>query len=576
MRSSGRCSLALALVLAVVVAPVAQAGDRDGDGVSNKVDQCPEEVEDRDGYRDEDGCPDPSTRVNFVFEDDVGQPVTTAVSTVRGAGGEGTGAGSWTIDLHPGTYTLTAKGHGYHPHASEVSVPDRATAQVGITLERILGRVRVQVVDERGTAVTGATIRVGRGEAVQATGLDVRLPPGDHVVRVSAPDFHDATEVVAVEAEETHGLRIVLEPLIRDTDGDGVLDEVDACVAQAEDLDGFQDTDGCPDPTVRTTLVFRDEAGTVVRNLEARVVGSGGHGKGDHTLTLDLHPGTYEVFATAPAFGTLEQTFGVPAGVDFHAQNFSMTRVWTTLILYVMDDDGAPIDEFWWNLDNGENSPGDGGGLYAGKMDPGAHELYVYADGHAPAKARIRLEPRTFAETSITLYRTLIEVTPDKIEIADKVYFDTGKATIKPESYGLLDQVAAVMTARTDMLRVRVEGHTDARGGAAFNLQLSDDRAASVRAYLMEAGVAPERLTSVGFGEDQPVDDRSLEEAWERNRRVEFVIESWDDIKVKKEIEPRQATIEVKTTSSRPPLWAGFGVLDGSAPPHHQEILDGD
>ena len=120
--------------------------------------------------------------------------------------------------------------------------------------------------------------------------------------------------------------------------------------------------------------------------------------------------------------------------------------------------------------------------------------------------------------------------------------------------------------ARTDLLALRIEGHTDSRGSAESNRRLSDARAASVRAYLIDKGIAAERL-GVGIGEDQPVDDRNVAEAWERNRRVEFIIEAWSDEKVEKEIEPREAVVEVKTSDTKPALWPGFGILDGSPPP---------
>ena len=120
-----------------------------------------------------------------------------------------------------------------------------------------------------------------------------------------------------------------------------------------------------------------------------------------------------------------------------------------------------------------------------------------------------------------------------------------------------------MLKARTDILKLRVEGHTDARGSADTNRRLSDDRAASVLDYLVRTGIDPARLTSVGLGEDQPVDDRNVAEAWEVNRRVEFIIVERSDETVTKEIEPREAVVEVKTTDHKPPLWPGFGILDG-------------
>ena len=81
-----------------------------------------------------------------------------------------------------------------------------------------------------------------------------------------------------------------------------------------------------------------------------------------------------------------------------------------------------------------------------------------------------------------------------------------------------------------------------------------------MRAYLVATGIDPSRLTSIGLGEDQPVDDRNVAEAWERNRRVEFLIEERSEETVTKEIEPREAVVEVKTTDDKPPLWPGFGI----------------
>lgn len=574
---SPRRALLLALVLPLVclASGPALAGDRDGDGVSNKEDRCPDEAEDLDGYRDGDGCRDPAVRVRVSVLGPDGRRIPDATSALEGEGGRGAGEGTWQLDAHPGAYTLTATAPGHRSAELRVVVPEGGQHEVTATLEALLGRVRVRVVDAAGRPLSGATVAVGRGGPRPVSGsLTEELAPGEHVLSVRAPGYANASQAVRVVADSEQELVVSLEKLVLDGDGDGITDERDGCPEVPEDVDGFDDADGCPDPTVRTTVEVVDRLGRPVAGAQARVMGAGGDGKGGQRFTLDLHPGSYEAFATAPAFEPLEQELVVPEGRSTWEARLELERVWTTLILYVMDDEGEPIDEFWWSLDHGERTPGDGGGLYAGKMDPGAHTLTIYAEGHAPARARVLLDPGTFAETSITLYRTKIRVTADKIEIADKVYFDTAKASIKPESFPLLQQVADVLRARTDMERVRIEGHTDSRGSAAMNLQLSDDRAASVRAWLVEAGIAPERLVSVGFGEDQPVDPRETEEAWERNRRVEFVIEQWGELKVEKEIEPREAEIEVKTTASRPPLWEGFGVLDGSAPPGHEPDWD--
>ena len=102
------------------------------------------------------------------------------------------------------------------------------------------------------------------------------------------------------------------------------------------------------------------------------------------------------------------------------------------------------------------------------------------------------------------------------------ILFDTGKTDIKPESNGLLDEVAAMLKANAD-LKLQIEGHTDNVGTKAANLQLSKGRAAAVKAALVARGVAAERLTTEGYGDSKPVADNATQEGRAKNRRVELV-----------------------------------------------------
>jgi outer membrane protein OmpA-like peptidoglycan-associated protein len=115
-------------------------------------------------------------------------------------------------------------------------------------------------------------------------------------------------------------------------------------------------------------------------------------------------------------------------------------------------------------------------------------------------------------------------VTDTKIEILDKVYFEYNKAIIKKESYPILDAVAATLQGNPDIQLVEIQGHTDERGNDAYNLDLSNKRAHAVLEYLTGKGVDENRLQSQGYGETQPIDRRHNEEAWAKNRRVEFLI----------------------------------------------------
>ena len=106
--------------------------------------------------------------------------------------------------------------------------------------------------------------------------------------------------------------------------------------------------------------------------------------------------------------------------------------------------------------------------------------------------------------------------------VALDVRFDTAKATIKPESLPLLDQVVAMLSGSTG-LKLSVEGHTDNQGGDAENQKLSEGRSKAVMTYLVSKGIAAARLVSAGFGASKPVADNRSEEGRAKNRRVELV-----------------------------------------------------
>jgi MYXO-CTERM domain-containing protein len=116
-----------------------------------------------------------------------------------------------------------------------------------------------------------------------------------------------------------------------------------------------------------------------------------------------------------------------------------------------------------------------------------------------------------------------VELRDDAIVTLEPVFFATRSAEILPRSFALLDDVARVL-ANHGAMRIRVEGHTDAHGGEAYNLGLSKRRAASVRAYLIGKGIAADRLESFGFGEEQPVADNATADGRAANRRVVFAV----------------------------------------------------
>jgi OmpA-OmpF porin, OOP family len=118
---------------------------------------------------------------------------------------------------------------------------------------------------------------------------------------------------------------------------------------------------------------------------------------------------------------------------------------------------------------------------------------------------------------------THIVVTQEKIELKQKIFFDTDKATIQPRSFSLLDEIGNVLKSRPTMT-VRIEGHTDSRGTRAHNMKLSAARAESVRQHLVGLGIEPARMEAKGYGPDQPIETNKTAAGREKNRRVEFFI----------------------------------------------------
>ena len=194
-------------------------------------------------------------------------------------------------------------------------------------------------------------------------------------------------------------------PTSHDRDGDGIADDEDKCPDQAEDFNGYEDHDGCPD--------------------------------GDKDDDQD----------------------GIPNYLD-------QCPTQKETINGIQDEDGCP----------------DGG----------------------PAKV--------IRESG-------------KFVVLENVKFKSGSAQIEPESHSILDQVALTLKANPDIKKMRIEGHTDETGSRDLNMRLSQERANSVRNYLISKGVKPDRLRAEGYGPDRPLVKGHGPEALAKNRRVEFIIE---------------------------------------------------
>jgi len=254
-----------------------------------------------------------------------------------------------------------------------------------------------------------------------------------------------------------------LAPLVPpDTDHDGIPDKTDKCPTEPEDKDGFEDADGCPDPDNDKDGI-PDKADKCPNEPEDK----------DNFEDADGCPDPDN-----DADGILDDVDKCPNEPE-DKDGFE-------------DADGCPDPDNDKDgvLDAADKCPND-----AGPPDnDGCPKKYEH-----------------------------IVVTPEKIELKQKIFFDTNKATIQPRSFSLLDEIASVLKTRPTMT-VRIEGHTDSRGKRAHNMQLSQSRAESVRQHLVGLGVDMSRMEAQGYGPDQPIETNKTVAGREKNRRVEFII----------------------------------------------------
>ncbi len=140
-----------------------------------------------------------------------------------------------------------------------------------------------------------------------------------------------------------------------------------------------------------------------------------------------------------------------------------------------------------------------------------------------------------------------VVVEDNRIVINEKIQFDVNKATIRPESDSLLQEIIKVIKENPHIKKIAIEGHTSSEGSDRSNLKLSDNRAKSVMDYLVTKGSLPkEMFTAKGFGETKLIDDESSgEEGREKNRRVEFNIIEQDVTQKKVEIDPKSGAKKV-------------------------------
>jgi peptidoglycan-associated lipoprotein len=110
------------------------------------------------------------------------------------------------------------------------------------------------------------------------------------------------------------------------------------------------------------------------------------------------------------------------------------------------------------------------------------------------------------------------------VNVGDRVFFEFDRYDLKPDARSVIEKQATWLDQNRQVV-VTIAGHTDERGTREYNLALGEQRANSIRDYLVALGVDANRMKITSFGKERPVDPRSTGEAWSQNRRGVLVVD---------------------------------------------------
>jgi outer membrane protein OmpA-like peptidoglycan-associated protein len=196
----------------------------------------------------------------------------------------------------------------------------------------------------------------------------------------------------------------------------------------------------------------------------------------------------------------------------------------------VVDDGGKPVSgvKVVFEGPKAESLDLNNGEFSDVKLPPGEYVVKFSATGYLVKNRPLSVRAGEKYSLDVTLRkqpkRATARLTKKQIIINRQVSFRTNEAEILPESFFILDEVAHILLTNPQITKVLVEGHTDNTGTDRINQKLSQDRAESVKAYLVQAGVSSDRLNAEGFGATKPLVPNITARNKARNRRVVFTI----------------------------------------------------
>lgn len=393
------------------------------------------------------------------------------------------------------------------------------TRTMGINLE---GRKRFALGGVEGEAFKGI-----EAPAEFTGSFRGRLPSGPHFALGAATALSRGAGAAKFRAFVAVGFGKV-NMNYGDWDGDGIGDEADQCLKEPETLNSYQDDDGCPDAG-GTALFTVQLDGFVETDVPITVTNGADEWTLDSALEpvpLELAEGTYRVKAGYPGY-VAEDQFVITEGEQSVVLDLEEV-VPGTLSISLEHAHGDSLDKVGLSVIGEGAPPGSQtlgpNGLAHMELPPGQYLVYLKTNDGALYRKYISITSDEHVHIDASLRNPRVKLTATRVEVDETIYFDTDKATIKPESHDLLEEIGTLLIANPQVTKIEIQGHTDDQGSEEHNLELSQSRADAVKEFMVDLGVEADRLESVGYGESYPISTNATEAGRARNRRVEFLI----------------------------------------------------
>jgi outer membrane protein OmpA-like peptidoglycan-associated protein len=235
-------------------------------------------------------------------------------------------------------------------------------------------------------------------------------------------------------------------------------------------------------------------------------------------FSVQLPAGLYVARIESEGYTPGSVTLSVEGGRSTPA-DVLLSRAGGTLTGFVTDrDTGSPIQAVVSAAGTDASVSANPSGDYSLELPAGTWTVSAQLQGYTADTKTVSITTGSGATANFSLTPALVS---GQVLTFANIYFDSGSSTIKASSYGVLDEIVALLQQNPDV-NVEIVGHTDSDGSESSNQTLSEQRAQSVANYLTQRGIPASRLSTSGRGETSPVATNSTPEGKAQNRRIEF------------------------------------------------------